>query len=83
MCPKAKLDPTQPLESGEYPIDGAEPAPIGAKFVCDPNYEDCIPSYPPDLDCKDIKLLGLTNVKIIGTDVHKLDFDGDGIACES
>jgi hypothetical protein len=34
------------------------------------------------LDCPDIKRLGLAPVKVIGTDVHRLDGDGDGIGCD-
>jgi micrococcal nuclease len=50
---------------------------------CNTNYEGCIPNSIQDLDCSDIKKLGLAPVKVIGTDVYKLDRDGDGIACTS
>lgn len=47
---------------------------------CDPNYSGaCIPSPPPDLDCRDISA---RRFRVIGTDVHRFDVDGDGIACE-
>lgn len=46
---------------------------------CDPNYVECIPPYPPDLDCADIGF----SVQSIGSDPHGLDADGDGIGCES
>lgn len=49
---------------------------------CDPNYEGCVPSYPPDLDCPDIRALGLAPVRRIGGDPHRLDRDGDGVGCE-
>ena len=42
----------------------------------------CIPLSPPDLDCPEIKRLGLAPVKVIGQDVHRLDRDGDGIGCD-
>jgi endonuclease YncB( thermonuclease family) len=48
---------------------------------CDPNYSGCIPAYPPDLNCDDIRSLGLAPVKVIGKDLHRLDRDGDGIGC--
>jgi hypothetical protein len=37
--------------------------------------------FPPDLNCADIKKLGLAPVRVIGKDVHRLDADGDGIGC--
>lgn len=47
---------------------------------CDPNYQGaCVPVYPPDVDCDDVR----AQVTVIGTDVHGLDADGDGIGCES
>ena len=49
---------------------------------CDPNYDGCIPVFPSDVDCPDIKQLGLAPVKVIGRDIHKLDRDGDGIGCD-
>jgi endonuclease YncB( thermonuclease family) len=50
--------------------------------VCDPNYSGCVPVFPPDLDCTDIKRLNLAPVNVIRADVHKLDRDGDGIGCD-
>jgi len=41
-----------------------------------------MPPYPPDLDCTDVKRMGLAPIRVIGTDVHKLDGDGDGIGCD-
>lgn len=49
---------------------------------CDPNYAGCVPVFPPDLDCSDIRKLGLAPVQVIGVDVHRLDNDGDGSGCE-
>jgi micrococcal nuclease len=50
---------------------------------CDPNYTGgCVPPYPPDVDCADIRALGIAPVRVIGTDVHRLDGDGDGGGCE-
>lgn len=45
---------------------------------CDPNYSPCVPNVSYDLDCPDI---GFT-VRVIGTDVHNFDRDGDGYGCE-
>jgi endonuclease YncB( thermonuclease family) len=49
---------------------------------CDPNYAGCVPRYPPDLDCADIRRLGLDPVRVTGSDPHRLDGDGDGFGCE-
>ena len=57
----------------------AAPVPaVGAG--CDPNYAGaCIPSGA-DVDCGDITA---KRFRVVGRDVHRLDADGDGIACES
>lgn len=47
---------------------------------CDPNYSGaCVPPCPPDVDCGDISAKGF---RVVSTDVHRLDQDKDGIACE-
>jgi hypothetical protein len=53
-----------------------------AKTKCDANYQGCIPPYPPDLDCSDIKRMGLAPILVTGNDIHKFDADGDGIGCD-
>jgi hypothetical protein len=46
---------------------------------CNPNYAGpCLPRSG-DVDCSDISA---RNFRVIGTDVFKLDSDGDKIACE-
>ena len=45
--------------------------------ACDPNYGGCIAPPPPDLDCSDID----EPIEVRGADRHRLDGDGDGIAC--
>jgi len=48
---------------------------------CDPSYPDiCIPSYPPDLNCKDIPF---KKFRVLPPDPHRFDGDKDGIGCES
>jgi micrococcal nuclease len=51
---------------------------------CDPNYTGaCVPRHPPDLDCPDLRALGLAlPVRVVGSDPHRLDGDGDGLGCE-
>ena len=48
---------------------------------CDSSYPDfCIPTSPPDLDCKDISQKRFT---VLPPDPHRFDGDEDGIGCES
>jgi len=50
------------------------------KTSCDPSYPDvCITAYPPDLDCGEISH---KNFRVVGSDPHRFDGDGDGIGCE-
>ncbi len=47
---------------------------------CHKSYPDvCIPSPPPDLDCKDISY---RNFKVLPPDPHKFDRDQNGVGCE-
>jgi endonuclease YncB( thermonuclease family) len=83
-CPGSKLDPTRELSTGP----SVKPAPsqsasAAATGNCDPNYDQCVPIVTYDLNCPDIYNLGMSRIRVIGTDVHKLDRDRDGIACES
>lgn len=45
---------------------------------CAPGYDPCVPPYPPDVDCSDVN----GPIIVTGSDPHRLDGDGDGIACE-
>ena len=45
---------------------------------CDSNYSGCVPVYPPDVNCEDVD----GPVNVTGEDVHQLDREGDGEACE-
>ena len=83
-CPGSKLDPTRSLSTGT----SVKPAPSqsatdAATGNCDPNYDQCVPISAYDLDCPDIYNLGMSRVRVLGQDIHKLDRDRDGIACES
>lgn len=47
---------------------------------CDPSYPDvCIPSAPPDLDCRHVPH---SRFRVVGADPHGFDADRDGIGCE-
>jgi endonuclease YncB( thermonuclease family) len=78
-CPLTKLDPSKPATTG--PIITTPTSTNSTRAKCDPNYQGCIPAFPPDLDCTDIKKLGLAPIRVIGVDVHKFDGDGDGVGC--
>jgi micrococcal nuclease len=79
-CPSTPLDPFRPATTGRSGPRSPTPKPDGK---CDPNYSGgCVPPYPPDVDCPDIRALGIAPVRVIGTDVHQLDRDGDGWGCE-
>ena len=55
-------------------VTAAEPPPGG----CDPGYAGaCVPPPPPDLDCADVD----GPLRVVGADPHRLDGDGDGVAC--
>ena len=79
---KARLGVWGPPCNGDTTKPQSAPvrAPGSSGRGCDSNYVGaCIPSPPPDLDCGDITA---RRFRIVGTDVHRFDSDGDGIACE-
>ena len=80
-CPGTQLTPNDAVTTLSTAVTTTASA-SSTGLKCDPNYAGCVPLSPPDLDCPDIKRLGLAPVKVIGTDVHKLDRDGDGIGCD-
>lgn len=76
-CPSTVLAPTRAVNTG---TSGPATPPAGK---CDPNYSSgCVPPFPPDLDCADIRALGIAPVRVVGSDPHRLDGDGDGLGCE-
>ena len=79
-CPRTVLDPYRAIETG----GPAAPPRIAGGGRCDPSYTGgCVPPYPPDLDCADVRALGIrTPVRVVGSDPHRLDGDGDGLGCE-
>lgn len=78
LCPGTQLTPDRSVQT----LVSNSSQTLNPNSSCDPNYEGCVPTFPPDLDCPDIKRLGLAPVRVIGKDVHKLDRDGDGIGCD-
>jgi len=82
MCPNTKLDPSKPANTGAAVLKPIPSTTKSSNSKCDRNYQGCIPPFPPDLDCTDIKRMGLAPIRVIGVDVHKFDGDGDGIGCD-
>jgi endonuclease YncB( thermonuclease family) len=83
-CPGSRLDPTRSLSTGtSVKPTPSQSATTAATGNCDPNYDQCVPISAYDLDCPDIYNLGMSRVRVLGQDIHKLDRDRDGIACES
>jgi endonuclease YncB( thermonuclease family) len=89
--PRTLLEPDHAVETGKCgpaptplpPPAVPPPPPPPAPGHCDPNYSGgCVPPYPPDVDCADIRALGIAPVKVIGSDPHRLDGDNDGYGCE-
>lgn len=62
-----------------------KPAPVPvvtpAASNCHPSYSSCLPIVG-DLDCSDIRALGVAPVRILGSDPYRLDGDNDGWGCE-
>ena len=59
---------------------GASEEQGGGDGRCHPSYPDvCLPPPPPDLDCADVAAQAF---RVTGEDPHRLDGNGDGVACE-
>jgi micrococcal nuclease len=79
-CPATVLAPERAIQTGRSGPPAKVAPPTGK---CDPNYAGgCVPPPPPDLDCADIRALGIAPVRVVGSDPHRLDGDGDGLGCE-
>jgi endonuclease YncB( thermonuclease family) len=80
-CPGTRLTPTTAITTSAVASKGSQGV-TSKNATCDPNYAGCVPVFASDVDCSDIKRLGLAPVKVIGRDIHRLDRDGDGIGCD-
>jgi len=80
-CPRTQLDPYRAVDTG---TSGSTRATPFASGTCDPDYAGaCVPPPPPDLDCSDLRAMGLSlPVRVVGGDPHHLDGDHDGLGCE-
>lgn len=57
------------------------PAPAPASGSCHESYSPCLPIVE-DLDCADIRAMGVAPVRVLGSDPYRLDGDNDGLGCE-
>jgi micrococcal nuclease len=63
------------------PTPRPTPRPTTATTNCHPSYTPCLPIVD-DLDCPDIRAMGVAPVQVIGPDDYHLDGDHDGLGCE-
>jgi endonuclease YncB( thermonuclease family) len=63
------------------PTPRPTPKPTKAASRCHPSYEPCLPIVA-DLDCPEVRAMGLAPVHVIGPDDYRLDRDHDGLGCE-
>ena len=91
-------DPFERLAAYRTAESRAKAAPVGAWKACGatirpvaptpPPAGNCHPSYSPclpivgDLDCADVRALGVAPVRVTGSDPYRLDGDNDGYGCE-
>ena len=79
-CPRAVWNPFAAASTGPGSLPRAAPRPV-AGGRCDPSYPTvCIPSPPPDLDCRDVPY---RNFRVLPPDPHHFDGGGDGLGCET
>ena len=63
------------------PVPVAPKTPTPSVSNCHPSYSPCVPIVG-DLDCADIRALGVAPVRVLGSDPYRLDGDNDGLGCE-
>lgn len=63
------------------PTPTPTPTPTPAAAQCHASYSPCLPIVG-DLDCADIRALGVAPVRVLGSDPYRLDGDNDGWGCE-
>ena len=82
-CPRAVWDPFAAASTGPGSLPRSSqraPRPVAGGGRCDPAYPTvCIPSPPPDLDCRDVPY---RNFPVLPPDPHHFDVGGDGRGCE-
>jgi hypothetical protein len=61
---------------------------MGGDDICSREYatppgDPCVPAVSGDLRCRDLAQWGVSEARVIGTDVYGFDVDGDGVGCET
>ena len=73
---------------GQWSVCGAPTALPAPPTTPPPPSNNCHSSYSPclpivaDLDCADIRAMGVAPVRVLGSDPYRLDGDNDGLGCE-
>jgi len=80
-APDATSAPAATPEPTPQPTPRPTPKPTKAASKCHPSYDPCLPIVG-DLDCPDVRAMGLAPVHVIGPDDYRLDRDHDGLGCE-
>jgi micrococcal nuclease len=81
ILPECQPNVADHVAQGSTPATVPAPEPVAAlepQGNCHPSYTPCVPPPPPDLDCGDLS----GPIQVSGDDPHRLDGDGDGVACE-
>jgi len=80
---QSTIQPTQTAPEPEPSQPTSQPTQsqqVQSQNQCDSSYPSvCIPPYPPDLDCGEIRY---SNFRVVQPDPHGFDRDNDGIGCE-
>jgi micrococcal nuclease len=80
-APDATAAPTVAPKPTPKPTPRPTPKPTKVASRCHPSYDPCLPIVG-DLDCPDVRAMGLSPVHVIGPDDYRLDRDHDGLGCE-
>ena len=82
-APPTRIAPIAPIApvAPSPPPAPAPPQPTPPSGNCHPSYSPCLPIVG-DLDCADIRAMGVAPVRVLGSDPYRLDGDDDGYGCE-
>ena len=75
-----KVCPATPPVAAPIPTPTPAPTPTPPSG-CHASYSPCLPIVG-DLDCADIRAMGVAPVRVLGSDPYRLDGDNDGLGCE-
>ncbi len=78
---RAKSAPAGSWKACGATIRPVVPSPSPSAGTCHPSYTPCLPVVD-DLDCADVRALGVAPVRVAGSDPYRLDGDDDGFGCE-